>query len=436
MSDAISVIETAYRTDLDDAAWLQAVLEASRSELDSGFGIFGFYLDAQDLSAIRVHAPTIVGGPAGSDSVLSEISCALQLGVDEQRALGILGPRESAEAIYARSHAIVTATEIAGAAAWSSNPAVTRWLQPFGIVDLLAIKTVDLDRRGFLIGAPTSRVAPPAPRTCALWARLVSHVSSAYRLRRTLANGSPARSVMEGADAILEADGRVVDARGAAATLDGRDALRAMAIAMDRARSSLRKSDEEEAISLWTALVDGRWTLLEHFDRDGRRYFVARRNEPQVHEVLALGPRERQIVAYAARGHSVKLIAYELGLSSPTISEHLTSAMAKLGVANRGELSRVFATASDVTERGLAPIGVEDVAVTGADVVRSGDARVLTDTERAIVTLVLDGATNAAIATHRGTSVRTVANQVARVFKKLRVGSRAELAAWAAGARA
>ncbi|MEJ7731465.1 MAG: helix-turn-helix transcriptional regulator [Polyangiaceae bacterium] len=52
----------------------------------------------------------------------------------------------------------------------------------------------------------------------------------------------------------------------------------------------------------------------------------------------------------------------------------------------------------------------------------------LTDAERAVVAAVLEGRTNAAIASMRGTSPRTIANQLAAVFRKLGVRSRTELA--------
>lgn len=54
---------------------------------------------------------------------------------------------------------------------------------------------------------------------------------------------------------------------------------------------------------------------------------------------------------------------------------------------------------------------------------------VLTGAERQVLGLLLEGLTNAAIARARGTALRTVANQVAAIFAKLGVGSRAELAA-------
>ena len=60
-------------------------------------------------------------------------------------------------------------------------------------------------------------------------------------------------------------------------------------------------------------------------------------------------------------------------------------------------------------------------------VVPTGDG--LTSSECAVLALVLGGQSNAEIARARGTSVRTIANQVAAVYQKLGVGSRRELGA-------
>ncbi len=53
----------------------------------------------------------------------------------------------------------------------------------------------------------------------------------------------------------------------------------------------------------------------------------------------------------------------------------------------------------------------------------------LTDTERAVILLVLSGASNAEIAELRGTALQTVANQLHAAFKKMGVNSRGDLAA-------
>lgn len=59
----------------------------------------------------------------------------------------------------------------------------------------------------------------------------------------------------------------------------------------------------------------------------------------------------------------------------------------------------------------------------------------LTAAEREVARLVVDGASNADVARKRGTSVRTVANQLRSIYGKLGIASRAELAAavWQVG---
>lgn len=53
----------------------------------------------------------------------------------------------------------------------------------------------------------------------------------------------------------------------------------------------------------------------------------------------------------------------------------------------------------------------------------------LTEAERDVVTLLLEGRSNQEIATMRGRSYRTIANQLAAIYRKLGVASRTELIA-------
>lgn len=55
----------------------------------------------------------------------------------------------------------------------------------------------------------------------------------------------------------------------------------------------------------------------------------------------------------------------------------------------------------------------------------------LTQSEREICLLVLEGHSNTEIGRRRGTSPRTIANQVAALYRKLGIGSRRELQALA-----
>lgn len=92
-------------------------------------------------------------------------------------------------------------------------------------------------------------------------------------------------------------------------------------------------------MELWRALILGRWSLVDHRDSDGKRFLLARRNEPGVVGLTALNASERRTAAMFSMLGSVKLVAYELGLAPSTVSEELKSAARKLGCGNRAELA-------------------------------------------------------------------------------------------------
>jgi DNA-binding CsgD family transcriptional regulator len=50
-----------------------------------------------------------------------------------------------------------------------------------------------------------------------------------------------------------------------------------------------------------------------------------------------------------------------------------------------------------------------------------------------VLVLVLDGRATSDIARERGRSTRTIANQIASIFRKVSVRSRGELVAWLTG---
>src|SRR5690606_32615004 len=96
--------------------------------------------------------------------------------------------------------------------------------------------------------------------------------------------------------------------------------------------------DPAAGLAFWRAMVDGRWTLVERFDTDGKRLLLARKNAPAAVVHHALSAKERAIVERASLGGSLSHTAYELGLSGSTVSDALARAMKKLGVRTRAEL--------------------------------------------------------------------------------------------------
>lgn len=125
-------------------------------------------------------------------------------------------------------------------------------------------------------------------------------------------------------------------------------------------------------------------------------------------DLSVLSPRERVVVESLREGVALKVVALELAIAPSTVSMHVASAARKLGLDGRLAL-------------------VRGAGVDGATLVDRLPG--LAPGERAVAELALLGLTNAEIGARRRTSARTVANQLATVYRKLGVGSRAELAA-------
>ena len=71
----------------------------------------------------------------------------------------------------------------------------------------------------------------------------------------------------------------------------------------------------------------------------------------------------------------------------------------------------------------------EDVAILELEAIESPEVPALTAAERAIVALLVRGLSSVEIAHARGTSPRTVACQLASIYRKLGVSSRGEVTA-------
>lgn len=205
-----------------------------------------------------------------------------------------------------------------------------RVLDRHGMEDIAILNAIDPTFRGCAM-LTVARSRTPSDRTLRLWRRMAAHVAAGARLRRTLAalNAGSAEPI-DGAEAVLTPSGRVEHAVGLAKQRSSRERLRESLDRIDFARS--RRIDPDRAVAVWEALVAGRWSIVEHVEKDGKRYYLAHRNDPTLAEDRALTERERQVLGYAELGHSNKLIAYSLGLALSTVSTALTRARRKLGL--------------------------------------------------------------------------------------------------------
>jgi DNA-binding CsgD family transcriptional regulator len=207
-----------------------------------------------------------------------------------------------------------------------------------GYADMLAINGHSPSGIGCCLYAFADRYIRFTPQRALQLRRIASHVATAHRLRQKLAASD---NQLGGVDAILDARGRlqhIEDPR--AVTREGRESLSAALQAREWARGRARRDEPNRALSEWKGLVSARWTLVDKFESDGKRYVLARENTLQLEGHRMLSEREREVVALAIAGRSNKVIAYELGIAHATVRVLIARASAKLNVRTREELVR------------------------------------------------------------------------------------------------
>ncbi len=321
--DPLSIIEAAYAVDRPLDAWLGGVLENLADATGEGLGVWAVLYDARDAANLKFeHMAFHQIDPLHQELLKGGAETLSARTVEKTFVNGTCG----------------TLSENLGPSFRRNNPIARAVKETFGVGDSIGMNAMDPTLRGCMLSVPIADPRSTTPGFRARWSRVVAHVAAAHRLRRQLEAATP--SLLEGAEAVLDPDGGLQHAEGEARDAGAREALRSAAVAIDRLRTRAGR-DADDAVEGWKGLVNGRWSLVDHFERDGRRYFVARRNDPRV-EPGALTLRELQIAGFAALGHSNKLIAYEMGLSESTVATHLMRAARKLGLRSRAGLIRHF----------------------------------------------------------------------------------------------
>jgi DNA-binding CsgD family transcriptional regulator len=316
-ADWVGLLEASYRFASTDEAWLGGVVEAAEPLANCGLGVFAHLFGASS------HSP--------------EDGCFVTRGTKE----GVIAAFRAAYSIIGQD-AYLKSVGVNQCVTFSSliadlpvlQEALDRVYVPFGYRDHFGVTIADPAGDRCLIAAPMFRRSAIPRLVARRWQAAAAHIAAGLRMRR---------QPSDAAEAALDPNGTLQHAEGAAKSRSAREALRGAAVALERARGSMRRTDPDEALALWRALVAGRWSLVDDFDRDGRRFLLARRNDPHVPGPACLTARERQIVAYAALGYANKWIGYQLGLSPSTVATHLAGARRKLGVTNRVELIKVGA---------------------------------------------------------------------------------------------
>lgn len=325
--DLIRVVETAYQIDLDSSQWLEQLAEVFSAMHGAEHGLMVYLYDASKPDE----------GADIHDYALCDLSDDFAKGAVLHNAKS---PAQDVRRVYHSGVICGTVSEILAPQKIlpKDHPSFSlhRQFNP-GCEDAWGLSASNPDGRGVGLAAPLAEVSKMSEAMRELWGLVGVHLATAYRLRRARAETQDGIGG-DGDTAVLEPDGTLVDADGVGLDKSARESLRHATRQIDRARSNKLRHEPSEALPIWKGLVEGRWTLVERHDTDGRRFVVAHPNDPRIDEPQILTKHERLVAAYASQGDSDARISYSLGLDQETVGELIASAMRKLGVESRDAL--------------------------------------------------------------------------------------------------
>ncbi|WP_437759374.1 helix-turn-helix transcriptional regulator [Sorangium sp. So ce1389] len=399
--DTIGALDAIYAEAVRPGSdWLASAVDALRPSLDAGLGIAVYEFDLRGEGVAIGSSLRMLG-----DTEL--VRCVQETFVTSTKGL--------LDLVY-RGGAVITVNQVLGVSV-RDHPAMAPFAEKFGADDWLSVQATDISGRGVKFDAPLPRGVRLDRAARRRWALLARHLVAAARLHRRL---QTTKTEVQGA--VNPESGRTD------LTIDGAGPRRELLSAARRiARAHAKGLSSEEALSLWQVLESARWSLVATPGPGGARSLVVYENAPFAPDPRRLSPSERMVAQLAAMGYSNKLIAYDLGVGEGSVSALLTRIRRKLRVRSRAELiNQVIALSST-------PAPPEEVAGGRVAVVAGPEEgweppAQLTRAEGEIARLAALGLSNAEIAERRHISPRTVANQLASTYRKLGIGSRAQLA--------
>jgi DNA-binding CsgD family transcriptional regulator len=406
--DWISVVEAGYWLDSDDRTWLAGLLDCIAREhwRDQISTAFTFDLTSKGFTLRDV---TIHGPPEIDDHLRASLAVVSPEGLNLAYGSGCAPVGTVSELIFHRAADEETFKR--------TNSGV--------VEDVLRVVAHSGTGQGVGLTLVLDKVRKSMQTERRRWTRCAAHIGAGLRLRAIAhqlgsLDGKPIEAIFDGS-------GKLCDAREAATSKGARDLLRTAVRRAEKARSACGRIDADEALKAWEALICGRWSLVDRFDSDRRRFVVAVRNDLRSLDPRGLSLRERQVAEYAGQGRSAKEIAYLLGAPAASVENSLRRAQAKLDLRSRVELTAFFAPRGLRARLAEIAVGGDTLLVGTIPQFDESKLACLSAAEREVAAMLIAGSTNQDIATRRATSARTVANQVQSVFRKFHARSRGEL---------
>lgn len=346
-TELVGLLEALYAVERTDDEWLSGAVTALAELCGGEHHYIGFFYDASNVRDFKLYKP-----------------CARNVDPEIQASFELFRTLPNPDFVRATFRSLYIG---------SARRTAPTHLQPLleqrrkaGWGDILNINGLDPSGIGCLltIGGREPEFVLDANQA-AVFRRIANHLGAAFRCRRKLAeldrgecSGARSTDVSRGAEAILDAQGRFVHARGAAESPSARERIKASVLAIDSIRAPKERSRGQQALQSWHPLTGARWTIVDRYEENGRRFIVARENQMDTVGLDLLTDRERQVVVHAALGLSTKQIAYTLGISEVTVRVLTARAARRLGVRTKKAL---------LGHPALQSLGAAEAAPNGAD---------------------------------------------------------------------
>jgi DNA-binding NarL/FixJ family response regulator len=187
--------------------------------------------------------------------------------------------------------------------------------------------------------------------------------------------------------------------------------------------------------ALWRELTSGVTRVVFPFFTERHCYLVLTRCDDAAPQTVS--PELLKVLDAVLAGGAVKSAAYELEVCSSTVSQSASAALRQFGLdCTSARVPVLVALAAHVARKGdmasqamSAEFTFQDRTYRTVWTERLEDrlACVLTTAEHAVVRGLVEGHAHSTIAQRRGTSERTVANQVGAAFRRLGISGRGSL---------
>ena len=328
-TNELELVESFYRPAADPNAWWERALEGILAHVHPGGHAVHLSLSLEP--DLVIDTPSIRIWPGDPSPAYQRLFAAML----DPDVPGSFGSQTSARDELLLTYPSIFLSEDTDFFEANEQEVTDFWrvyAHPLGLTETMVLQLGDLDRRD-AIGIGLAGPLDWSAEKRQTWEYLSAHLHAGLRLQRRRADAP------EDASAVLAGDGRLLDVfeEGLKQDAATRETIREVARRVDHARGAMRGSPLD-ALEVWQGLVEGEYSLVDHFDSDGRRLVLLKPNAPGAVRSRRLSKRERQVVTEVGKGFPNKLVAYNLGLSPSSVSTLLARSMSKLGLDSRAQL--------------------------------------------------------------------------------------------------